>query len=199
MYNITNGRYLYVNKTIKKLLGYEPEEFIKGGLAFVSSLVHPDDMPKIMEKNRKALEEANKKLTSDGDDEPIISFEYRMLHKNGSWRWFQTDGTVYGRSSIGKVELVLNVSIDITERKQAEEQLRQMQRNLERQAEIRSRELIKNLRESEEHFRTLIQAVEDYAIFSVDTSGKITSWNEGVEYILGYKEQEIIGKHYSIL
>jgi diguanylate cyclase (GGDEF)-like protein/PAS domain S-box-containing protein len=199
MYDINNGRYLYVNKTVKKLLGYEPEELINGGLPFVSSLVHPDDLAAIMEKNQKALVEANSKPPGSDDDEPIISFEYRMRHKNGHYRWFQTDGTVFGRNAFGKVELVLNVSIDITERKATEEQLRLVKENIEQQAKMLSLELTRTLQESEEHFRTLVQAVEDYAIFSLDVNGKITSWNEGVEYILGYTEDEIVGKHYSIL
>jgi diguanylate cyclase (GGDEF)-like protein/PAS domain S-box-containing protein len=41
--------------------------------------------------------------------------------------------------------------------------------------------------------------VKDYAIFRLDKNGNIVTWNEGVEHILGYKELEIIGKHWSIL
>lgn len=55
------------------------------------------------------------------------------------------------------------------------------------------------LEKSEAHYRTLIEAVEDYAIFALDLDGKITSWNEGVEYILGYTQEEVIGMHLSEL
>jgi diguanylate cyclase (GGDEF)-like protein/PAS domain S-box-containing protein len=55
------------------------------------------------------------------------------------------------------------------------------------------------LKESESRFRTLVQEVKDYAIFRLDKNGTIVTWNEGVEHILGYKEDEIVGKHLSIL
>jgi PAS domain S-box-containing protein len=51
--------------------------------------------------------------------------------------------------------------------------------------------------ESEERFRTLVEGVQDYAIFTLDTSGKVVSWNAGAERIKGYKAEEIIGQHVS--
>jgi len=53
------------------------------------------------------------------------------------------------------------------------------------------------LRESEERFRLLVEAVQDYAIFMLDTDGHIKSWNAGAERIKGYKSAEIIGQHFS--
>ena len=40
VYNIKTYQYLYVNKTITKILGYQPEDFINGGVEFAISLVH---------------------------------------------------------------------------------------------------------------------------------------------------------------
>ena len=54
------------------------------------------------------------------------------------------------------------------------------------------------LREAEEHFRLLVQGVKDYAIFMLDTEGRVLSWNPGAERIKGYRDEEIIGKHFSI-
>lgn len=51
--------------------------------------------------------------------------------------------------------------------------------------------------ESERQFRTLIQGVRDYAIYMLDTSGRITNWNTGAEAIKGYRASEIIGEHFS--
>ena len=48
-----------------------------------------------------------------------------------------------------------------------------------------------------ERFRLLIEAVTDYAIFMLDPSGTVTSWNPGAERIKGYKAAEIIGRHFS--
>ncbi len=64
---------------------------------------------------------------------------------------------------------------DITERKRAEEALR----------------------DSREQLRLLLDSVKDYAIFMLDPSGQVTSWNQGAERIKGYKPDEIIGRHFS--
>src|SRR5262249_25104086 len=53
------------------------------------------------------------------------------------------------------------------------------------------------LRASEQHFRMLVQGVKDYAIYMLDPQGHISSWNAGAEYIEGYREEDIIGQHFS--
>ncbi|MEP0921802.1 PAS domain S-box protein [Leptolyngbya sp. ST-U4] len=50
------------------------------------------------------------------------------------------------------------------------------------------------LRESESRFRLIVESVKDYAIFTLDLNGIVTSWNPGAERILGYEESEIIGQ-----
>src|SRR5579859_9735 len=52
-------------------------------------------------------------------------------------------------------------------------------------------------REAELRYRLLIEGVSDYAIYSLDANGKITSWNSGAQRIKGYTGEEIIGKHFS--
>jgi PAS domain S-box-containing protein len=51
--------------------------------------------------------------------------------------------------------------------------------------------------ESEERFRILVEGVQDYAIFTLDPSGKVVSWNAGAERIKGYQADEIIGQNFS--
>ena len=46
-------------------------------------------------------------------------------------------------------------------------------------------------------FKLLVEAVSNYAILMLDPSGNITSWNAGAERIKGYREQEILGRHFS--
>ena len=53
------------------------------------------------------------------------------------------------------------------------------------------------LRESEARFRLLVEAVKDYAIFMLDPSGRVVTWNAGAERIKGYEAREIIGQHFS--
>ncbi|MBD1909219.1 MULTISPECIES: PAS domain S-box protein [unclassified Leptolyngbya] len=68
---------------------------------------------------------------------------------------------------------------DITERKQDK---------------ARRQEAESALRESESRFRLIVESARDYAIFTLNASGIITSWNPGAERLLGYHEAEIIGQ-----
>jgi len=47
-------------------------------------------------------------------------------------------------------------------------------------------------------FRLLVESVSDYAIFLLDTSGRVMSWNAGAERIKGYAAGEILGRHFSV-
>jgi PAS domain S-box-containing protein len=55
----------------------------------------------------------------------------------------------------------------------------------------------RDLFESERSFRLLVEGVADYALFMLDPSGVITSWNIGGERIKGYSPEEILGQHFS--
>ncbi|MBB5716976.1 hybrid sensor histidine kinase/response regulator [Sphingomonas aerophila] len=46
--------------------------------------------------------------------------------------------------------------------------------------------------------KLLVQGVHDYAIYMLDTDGRITSWNSGAQAIKGYNESEVLGQHFSI-
>lgn len=74
----------------------------------------------------------------------------------------------------GTPQYLLGISEDITLRKRAEHALRV----------------------SEERLRLMVENVVDYAIFMLDPSGRVVSWNAGAERIKGYKSEEIIGQHF---
>jgi PAS domain S-box-containing protein len=67
------------------------------------------------------------------------------------------------------------VTRDLTQRRMAEEELRR----------------------SEERFRLLVQSITDYAIYMLDPSGVVTSWNPGAQRFKGYRADEILGEHFS--
>jgi PAS domain S-box-containing protein len=52
-------------------------------------------------------------------------------------------------------------------------------------------------RRTEDIYRKAIEDIRDYAIFLMDPNGIVTNWNAGAQHILGYREEEIIGKHAS--
>src|ERR1700723_3322629 len=54
------------------------------------------------------------------------------------------------------------------------------------------------LRDSEEKYRTLLDEIQDYAIFMLDPQGVVVSWNVGAERIKGYKADEIVGHNFSV-
>jgi PAS domain S-box-containing protein len=55
------------------------------------------------------------------------------------------------------------------------------------------------LAETNGRFRLLVEGVRDYALFIVDPTGCVTSWNSGAERMLGYVEAEIVGRNFSCI
>jgi PAS domain S-box-containing protein len=100
--------------------------------------------------------------------------EYRIQRPDGQLRWVMSKGQTHCDST-GQPVRMIGVTLDVTERRQTAEELRR----------------------SEERFRLLIESIADYAIFSLDPAGFVTSWNSGAERIKGYRAQEIIGQHFS--
>lgn len=98
--------------------------------------------------------------------------EYRLRRADGDYGWF-IDAATPRFDANGAYLGYIGSVVDITERRRIEQ---------ERQ-------------EHEERFRTLVEQVEDYAIFMIDREGRPTSWNEGVRRVLGFDEEEFIGQN----
>jgi PAS domain S-box-containing protein len=103
---------------------------------------------------------------------PKFIYEHRMLHKEGSVRWILARGTAM-RDAQGNVVRVLGTDADITLRKRAEEALR----------------------ESEKRYRDLVDNATDI-IYLTDVNGYFTFANPTAIRIMGYSEEELIGKLY---
>lgn len=145
-----------------QLTGKSPEEL--KGKAYLE-FIHPEDREDLQKYWQRIMKkpvpyEVEFRLAPDGKN-------YRYYNLRGV-PLFKEDGTL--REWIGTVR-------DITERKLAEE----------------------NLRESEEFRRLLIESARDYAIIGLSANGIILSWNSGAELLYGYREEEIIGQPADIL
>jgi PAS domain S-box-containing protein len=140
-------------------------------------------------------------------DEGSYEEEGWRVRKDGSRFWASVLITALWDEA-GSLRGFAKVTRDITERKRAEEEIRQLNKNLENRVEERTSQLEgavaeleshqRELRQSEERFRILVEGVSDYAIFMLSPDGSVVSWNEGAERIQGYGASEITGKHFSI-
>src|ERR1700743_1443775 len=63
--------------------------------------------------------------------------------------------------------------------------------------EAEAAQALTQLRDSERHFRLLVQSVTDYAIYMLDPQGTVASWNAGAARIKGYDAAEIVGRNFS--
>ncbi|MCU0515949.1 MAG: PAS domain S-box protein [Oscillatoria sp. Prado101] len=106
--------------------------------------------------------------------QPFSCLENTNLHKDGRRVVLETSGVPVFDSE-GKFLGYRGINRDITQR-------------------VRFRSA---LQQSEEIYRLLVESVRDYAIFMLDPSGQVMSWNRGAERIKGYRGEEIIGKHFS--
>lgn len=102
------GRRLYNSPAYQKILGYAPEEL---GETSAFEQIHPDDRYRVLEAAREARE------TGVGKQ-----LEYRIRHKDGSWRVLESISSPI-RDGQGAVTKLVIVNRDITKRKRAEEQL----------------------------------------------------------------------------
>ncbi|RYG54242.1 MAG: PAS domain-containing sensor histidine kinase [Chitinophagaceae bacterium] len=82
------------------------------------------------------------------------------------------------------------VTRDLTEKKLAEDQLKEFTEELTQTNEA--------LRKSEERYQKMIAEIEDYAIILLNQNGYIENWNAGAQKIKGYSAMEIIGRHFSV-
>lgn len=154
----SDGRRLYNSPAYQKILGYSPEE-LRATSSFEQ--IHPDDRPRVLNAAEKA------RLSGQGE-----RVEYRMRHKDGSWRTLES--TACGiRNARGQADKLVIVNRDITERKRAEELL------LHNAA----------LRHAEEKYRTIFEDAV-IGIFQVTPEGRPLNINRALAQIHGYDSPE---------
>ncbi|MEG4505776.1 PAS domain S-box protein [Microcoleus sp. F6_B4] len=106
---------IYGNASIYHILGYTVEEIQAMGPWMMSTLIHPENSIKMPDYLQQV------ETGSEGD---IFEIEYRIRHKDGSWRWMVSRDTVFAKTADGKLKQILGTATDITESKQAEDEIK---------------------------------------------------------------------------
>ena len=122
-------------------------------------LIHPDDLARVEASRAEAIRR-----------QQPFDLEYRIRRPSGELRWIASRGRGWQDES-GRVKRVLGVNIDISERKQAEEDLR--------------------------HQKHLLQSITDNApsmLFMIDLEGRVTFANPAARRLTGYTENELVGR-----
>jgi PAS domain S-box-containing protein len=131
----------YYSPNVPSLLGWTPQQFVEEP-SFWLEHVHPDDRPEVM----RALD-----ALAALDD---LVLEYRFRHADGRWLWMRDHMSLQRDAHGAPMELV-GAWIDITERREAEEQVRRLAAELDQ----RVRERTAQLAQSEARYRTIFDTV----------------------------------------
>jgi len=113
LYDVKRRKNVFINRTIAAALGYDAGEKALEA-EFLRSVMHPDDWRPFLDHLRRF---------AGLSDEEIISFEYRIRHSSGEWRWYQSRDKIFSRNGDGSVREIIGMATDITERKHAEEKI----------------------------------------------------------------------------
>lgn len=200
------------NERWAQMLGYELDEIEQSRSAW-SALIHPDDLVSL----ENSIKEHEQERTS------IFSVEHRLRTKDGKWKWIHNWGRVVERDKTGKPLRAIGVHLDITDRKQAEEEVEQKSMELEKQFKSSEKQRIATLSalsdlnetakelqseinirmKSEEALAAVNKTLEmlgqtvhsiNECVSITDKEHKIIFVNEAWEKTYGYKKEEAIGK-----
>ncbi|MDO9070974.1 MAG: PAS domain S-box protein, partial [Deltaproteobacteria bacterium] len=150
--------FLYVSPQVEPLLGFSPEAW-RADAENWEKQIHPEDRERLLAEITDSLETG----------EPF-STEYRLLAKSGRVVWFRDEARVV-HDLEGQFLFLQGLALDITERKRAEDALRQTTQTLQ----------------------TLIQA-SPLAIIALDIERRVTSWNPAAERMFGWSQAEVMGR-----
>ena len=158
-----DGQIHQVNPQCESLFGYSSKELLGSKIEI---LIPPRFRPQ--HPGHRYNFHAGPRIRTMG-----AGLELYALRKDGSE--FPVD-ILLSPVEIEEGRLVLTVVRDISDRKRAEEALRQ----------------------TEERFRLLVDGARDYAIFMLDPDGNVLTWNPGAQRLKGYTAEEIVGRHFSV-
>ncbi len=204
-----NLGYTYISPSVKRLRGYSVEEAMKQRL---DQVLTPESSKKARElfERERLLEISGQR---HGPDWSLTS-EFEMIHKDGSTFWIEVTMNPL-HDEAGRIKGIMGITRDISERKQAEEELKKDRDDLEGLVKNRTAELMKaneqlkkeiqerkqveeSLRESTEKYRIHFSLAND-VMFSYDNLFRVLSVSPNVERLLGYKPEELVGRTFQDL
>ncbi|MFM2063823.1 MAG: hypothetical protein RLZZ507_3494 [Cyanobacteriota bacterium] len=115
IYDHIEQRNVYINPSVAEILGYSAEAIQEMGANLYPIICHPDDLNRVYAAIQKC---------ASLQDHELIEIEYRVKDAQGEWRWLYSRDQVFYRTADGRVKQTLGTSQDITDRKQAELELR---------------------------------------------------------------------------
>jgi len=158
--------------------GKWPEQMLGSHL---SEVVRPELLPEILPRVAQAL---------SGER---VSFEAERTDAQGQTSFYEVH---YIPDRHGDVVKGLLIELhDITERRQTEELVLHANRDLE----DRVRERTAELHDSEQRYRLMVDALQDYCIYFVDNQGRITEWTESAQRLHGHARPQILGQRFDVL
>ncbi|WP_333278418.1 MULTISPECIES: PAS domain S-box protein [unclassified Microcoleus] len=114
VYDLIEQKNIYANASISQIIGYTVDEIQAMG-PLMLTLMHPEDAIKMPDYLQQV---------ATGTEGDIFEIEYRVRHKDGSWRWIVSRDTVFAKTAEGKLKQILGTGTDITESKQAEDEIK---------------------------------------------------------------------------
>jgi PAS domain S-box-containing protein len=124
-------------------------------------------------------------------------WEFDIVGFKGMRRSMETHASPLPLSDGSTAQLA--ITRDVTERNKSRQAQQQLTAELEEKMNGRTRELeaaLRRLQESERSFELLVDSVTDYALYMLDPTGRVVSWNSGARRIKGYEAAEIIGENF---
>lgn len=142
LFDLSEGKVVYLNQQSITLMGYSPEEICEGGPQWLRDRFHPDD--------QYLCDQLPTRFTTLSDQD-VLSTEYQFRHKNGEWRWFNTREVVFARDANGNPTQILGSVQDITDSKRAEVALKRANLELENLAALDSLTQVANRRRFDDY------------------------------------------------
>ncbi|MEO1094423.1 MAG: chemotaxis protein CheB [Cyanobacteria bacterium J06638_28] len=120
IYDLLAAQIVYLNATVTSLLGYTVDAIMQME-DVVRELVHVDDLG-ALQAYLDHLVESN---------HVVETVELRVRQKDNKWRWLEMRSVVFSRTETGDIQQVLGIATDISQRKQAEQNMKRQKKSLE--------------------------------------------------------------------